>query len=233
MKRLLVLSAAALIMSPGMAQVLPRPGVGDPRIQLIDYRRDQVFQVTASPGLLVMVELAPDEQIQTVAVGDSAAWQVSSSRGGNRLFVKALQSGADTNMTVITNARTYAFDLSTSGGNGAAYQLRFQYPPEDGVQAGDAVPAPAQMIGLYKLRGDRMLVPSGISDDGRKTYINWPSDVALPAVFFLDEHGRETLANGYMRGNVFVLDTVFDQLVFRIDRQSARATRLKPEEPAK
>ncbi|HEX8415509.1 MAG TPA: hypothetical protein VF637_16750, partial [Sphingomicrobium sp.] len=55
----------------------------------------------------------------------------------------------------------------------------------------------------------------------------------LPAVFFLDRRGRETLANGYMRNGTFVLDSIFDRLLFRIDRQTARAERLPPDVSSK
>lgn len=218
--------------SATLAQVQPRPGTGDPRLQLIDYRRDQVVRIAAAPGFLVTVELAPDEQIQTVAVGDSAAWQVSASRGGNLLFIKALQSGADTNMTVVTSARFYAFDLAAESG-GVAYQVRFMYPPSDALNGDLPAPGPAAMTGLYQTRGARALRPERISDDGNKTYIQWAPDVALPAVFFLDSDGRETLANGYMRNGIFVLDSIFDRLLFRIDRQTARAERLPPDVPSK
>lgn len=213
------------------AQVRPQSTGGDPRIQAVDYRRDQVVQIEGAPGYQTTIALAPDEQIQNIAVGDSGAWQVSANRSGNILFVKPTQGGVDTNMTIVTNARFYAFDLVAAANGQQPYEVRFRYPAEDGAQAPDAAVTPEQ-IGHYRHSGSRLLRPERISDDGVKTYIGWPEDVALPAVFIVDERGRERLANGNMRGDLYVIDSVHTHLLFRIDRETAHARRLLPREPA-
>lgn len=207
------------------AQVRPQPGSGDARIQTVQYQRDQVVQISASPGYQVTVQLAPDEQIQTVAVGDSAAWQVTANKSGNLLFVKATQSGVDTNMTVITNARFYAFDLVGGSGGITPYEVRFQYPPVDEADGAQAVAPINANVGEYHLSGAHALRPTRMSDDGQRTYIDWSPDQPLPAVFILDRHGKEALANGNMRGPLYVIDSVHDHLLFRIDSQTARADR--------
>ena len=73
--------ALALLAAPLAAQVQPRPAGGDPRIQVVDYNDDQVVQLQATPGYQLTVEFGPDEQIESVAVGDSAAWQVDRRTG--------------------------------------------------------------------------------------------------------------------------------------------------------
>ena len=211
------------------AQVRPQLGPGDPRIQSIDYRADQVVLIEAAPGYQVRIELASDENIESAAVGDSGAWQVTANRALNRLFVKPLQAGADTNMTIVTNVRLYAFDLSalSAPSRTAPYTVRFHYalPP-----AGLPGPSPQQSTptsGRYKLSGARALRPTSVHDDGTHTYVEWPADVGLPATYVIDENGREMLANGNMRDGIYVLDTVAVHLEFRIDKRVARADRLR------
>lgn len=231
MSRRLALTALLLFAAPGaVAQVRPQPGYGDARMQTVDYHRNQVVEIEGAPGYQVMIALAPDEQIQNIAVGDSGAWQVVASQSGNMLFVRPAQGGVSTNMTVITSARFYACDLVPSNG-APPYEVRFQYPPETTETA--AVPGPgAEPVALYRLKGTRSLRPVCMYDDGAKTYIEWPADVALPAVFFLDDHGSERLANGNMRGPLYVIDSVYEELLFRIDRKSARAKRYLPKDDA-
>jgi type IV secretion system protein VirB9 len=94
------------------AQVRPEPGQGDIRIQHVQYAPEQVVLIEAVVGYQVTVKLAPDEQVQSIAVGDAGAWQVSANGKGDHLFVKPLQGGQSTNMTVITDTRLYAFELS-------------------------------------------------------------------------------------------------------------------------
>ena len=94
------------------AQVRPKPGTGDPRIQSVDFAPDQVVLIQGATGYSVTVELSPDEQVENVAVGDSSAWQVTANHRGDHLFVKNLISGVTTNMTVVTSAHTYYFELA-------------------------------------------------------------------------------------------------------------------------
>ncbi|HEY5712568.1 MAG TPA: TrbG/VirB9 family P-type conjugative transfer protein [Allosphingosinicella sp.] len=213
---------------PAMVE-LPPPtapmGMGDPRLQTIDYVADQVFQVRAAPGYQVTLEFGSDERIESVAVGDSGAWQATANRRGNLLFVKPIQSGVSTNMTVVTDVRIYAFDLMPGGSGDMAYTVRFRYPGASAVETADA-DLPAQPPGRYRLSGERALRPSRISDDGRRTYIEWPATSALPAVYALDERGREMVVNGNMRDDLFVIDSVVPRLIFRIDDHVARAQRV-------
>ena len=210
---------------PLAAQVRPQAATGgDPRVQSVEYRADQVVSLDVAPGYQLMLEFAPDERIESVAVGDSAAWQVTPNRGGDRVFVKPLQS-LPSNLTVVTSARLYTFELNPLFGPSPemAYVVRFTYPA---VAAETADAGPATLAGRYRLSGARALRPSRISDDGSHTYIEWPRDRALPAVYALDERGQEELVNGMMRDDLYVIDAVVPRLVFRIDSDVARAERV-------
>jgi type IV secretion system protein VirB9 len=226
-RALFLLAGLALAHGPAAAQVKPQPGAGDPRIQGIDYAPEQVVTLQGTPGYELTVELSPDEQVENVALGDSGAWQVTANRRGDHLFIKALQSGVSTNMTVVTSVRLYNFELvPLSGPTGdMPYTIRFRYPGTADPNAGDEDAASAAGKGRYVLTGDKELRPSAISDDGRHTYIQWPRDRSLPAVYAIGSDGQEALVNGMMRDDIFVIDSVSEKLVFRIDEHVARAER--------
>jgi type IV secretion system protein VirB9 len=209
------------------AQVRPTPGPGDPRLQTIEYRDGEVVLLELAPGYQMTLELAQDEQIENVAVGNSAAFQITPNRRGDRLFIKALQAGAATNLTVITSSRLYAIELSAIGGSSSAYVVRYLYAEDEKKDEGAATP-PTEVAGRYRLRGDKQLRPSAIADDGIRTYIEWPKEAPIPAVFSVDEKGRESLVNGAMRGDLFVIDSIATKLVFRIDDGRAEAVRRMP-----
>jgi len=222
---LLFLAGAALASAPLAAQVRPQalPG-GDPRIQSVGYAANQVVLLEGAPGYQVTLELSPDERAENIALGDSSAWQVTANRRGDLLFIKALVGGIPTNMTVITNVRTYNFELIPASSSAMAYSVRFDYPPPPAVVEEDLADAAAE--GRYRLGGDKALRPSEISDDGVHTYIRWPRDRALPAVYAVTENGQEMLVNGMMRqDDLFVIDSISRKLVFRIDGNVATATR--------
>jgi type IV secretion system protein VirB9 len=228
----MTLGVALIWTMPVAAQVRPQPGDGDPRIQSVTYDPNQVVLLESAPGYALTVGLAADEQIVSVAVGDSAAWQVSASQSGDHLFIKPLQGGVSTNMTVVTTTRLYAFDLVSLSAPSfsMAYTVQFRYPVSGDAQPIDDEGEQGAIRGRYKLHGDRAVRPIGISDDGEHTYIEWPAGIALPATYFRDDDGVETLANGAMRDGLYVIDSVHSRLIFRRDDDKARADRIEPEQ---
>ena len=226
--RLALFLLALLMPVAATAQVRPKPGPGDPRIQSVLYDTNQVVQLQVATGYQLTIEFALDERIENVAVGDSGAWQITPNKRGDHLFIKALQSGVTTNLTVVTDARSYMFDLLPLYGPlpDMAYTVRFTYPPTAVATLADATPP--MEPGRYRLGGTRAIRPSQIDDDGEKTYIVWPADKPLPAVFAIDEKGREMLVDGYMREGQYVIDSVKPKLLFRLDKDLATAVRVKP-----
>lgn len=225
MRRALLLIVLGLSVAGG-AQVRPTSGPGDPRIQTIAYDANQVVQLQVASGFQLTVEFAPGERIENIAVGDGSAWQVTPNKRGDRMFVKALAMGVTTNLTVLTDARTYNFELMPAYGPlpDMPFDVRFTYA-EPAVARIDAIGKPAE--GRYKLSGAKPLRPTAISDDGAKTYIEFATDRPLPAVFAVDDAGREMLVDGAMRDGQYVIDAVRPELLFRIDKQTARATRVR------
>jgi type IV secretion system protein VirB9 len=219
--------------APALGQVRPQPGDGDPHLQSVAYDANQIVQLEAAPGYQLTVELSPDEQVQNVAVGDGAAWQVSVNHAGDHLFIKPSAPVA-TNMTVITTVRVYNFDLEPVAAPmpDTAYTVRFTYP-----ETAAAVPAGEQYVDVsplrraqsrYRISGDRTLRPDSVTNDGTHTYISWSRDKPIPAVYAIGPAGEEMLTNGGMRDDLYVVDGTPGELVFRIDDRTAQAVRLPP-----
>lgn len=225
MIRLTPVLLAALVALPAAAQIDPQPVGIDPAIQSVTYAEGKVVRLTAATGYQLTVEISPDETIENIALGDSSAWQVSPSRRGDRIFIKPLQYGITTNMTVVTGTRTYLFELAPAnyGGAGAAQIVRFAYPEATAV----STPPDEQRIdqGLYKLSGTRELYPAAISEDGKRTYMQWNDDALLPAIYIVDKLGQEVLVDAMMRDGILTIDEVVPSLVFRLDGKLARAVR--------
>lgn len=206
---------------PTMAQPLAAPP--NPRFETVEYRADEAVRLVGRPGYATTIVLASDEQIESIALGDSSAWQATPSKSGSYLFVKPLGI-ADTNMTVVTNARTYVFELSVA--EDAPYIVRFNYPRPVGDISGEQ--APALSAARYRLSGAHALRPVSIRDDGAHVFIEWPPQASLPAIYAVDDGGQETLLNGAMRDGRYVIDSINHRLVFRRDRLATFAERSLP-----
>jgi type IV secretion system protein VirB9 len=78
-----------LLAHGAQAQIRPSPGGGDPRLQTVPYDANQVVQLPVATGYQLMVAFDAGEHIETMAVGDSAGWQVSANKRGDFMFVKS------------------------------------------------------------------------------------------------------------------------------------------------
>lgn len=103
----------------------------DSRIKTYIYNPNEVFLLVLHFGFQSHIEFAPNEEIKTITVGDTYAWKITPL--ANRLFIKPLERNMRTNMTVLTNKRTYQFDivsreLEDGEEKDLVYLIRFYYP---------------------------------------------------------------------------------------------------------
>ena len=222
--------ALALFSAPALAAT-------DGHLQTVHYEADQVVSVKGRLGYQSMIEFGQGETIENVAVGDSAAWQVTPNKRANLLFLKPLMGKARTNMTVVTDQRVYLFDLSVApSGNTPLYNLRFTYGvpkparpqqriayPQLLANASVAAPAVAHPKLNYdwKRKGDKEILPARFYDDGRATYLQWKAGAPMPALLERDEKGREGLINYRVQGQFIVVDEVPRTLVMRLGKKTA------------
>lgn len=229
MKRFVCLSgsalAAALAVSPALADVTPTPMGGDPHIQSVAYDPYQVVTLSVSSGFALTVLFSPDERIETVTVGDNASWNIQVNNRADALVIKPVGYAPNTNMTVLTDQRAYNFSLI----NGAAvfgaqpFLVRFTYPAAE-TELAEAAPA---AITMYRISGSSELRPEEMSDDGSTTSIRWAEDAPLPAVYRDEGRGRLALLNGAMRDGVYEIEGTYDKLVFIVGKARAKAQRIK------
>ena len=134
LKRILVILTLAISVMPCLSFATDDLITTDRRIKTYIYSENEVFKLVLHYGYQTSIEFADDEQVQTISMGDNFAWKVTPS--GKRLFVKPLQENVHTNMTIITNKRTYQFDLFAKAAvaldnDDLVYVLRFFYPLQD------------------------------------------------------------------------------------------------------
>ena len=67
----------------------------------------------------------------------------------------------------------------------------------------------------YSWQGDASLRPIRAFDDGRFTYLKFGDRTPLPAVFFAEADGQETIANYHVQGSWIVLHRVTSKIVLR------------------
>ena len=207
----------------------------DPRLKSVHYEADKVVQVQGRLGYQSMIEFGQVRSIENVAVGDSAAWQVTPNKRANLLFLKPLMGKARTNMTVVTDQRVYLFDLSVaSSGNTPMYNLRFTYGAKPAAQPQQRIAYPSLLASAptaapavahpklnydWKRKGDKEILPARYYDDGAR----------LPAVEGGGSDARAlragrraaSLINYRLQGQFIVVDQMPETLVMRLGKKTA------------
>ncbi|MGA9657896.1 MAG: TrbG/VirB9 family P-type conjugative transfer protein [Asticcacaulis sp.] len=235
-KPLLTLAFAALCLlvpMTAMAQTdagaIDETPAPDDRLTSVLYNPGTIVQLEGCQNFQTMITLAPDEHVENVGVGDSSAWQVMPNKRGNLLFVKAIAVKGYTNMTVVSDRRTYNFELRTASASYCSqgripYELRFIYPAEKPAAAATPaaapdpnafLPVPEKRNSAYTYSGAASLVPLRVFDDGTSTYMRWSAGISTPAVYALNADNSESLINYAMRGDYFVIEQVSRGFVLR------------------
>jgi type IV secretion system protein VirB9 len=212
----------------------------DHRIRSLAYDADHIVQIIGKPGIQSTIEFGDDERIENVAVGDSNAWQITPNHRASLLFLKPLAARSRTNMTVVTDRRTYMFDL-VAGDKWTAplYALKFSYPhdkvAESAVKPTQTAAAPtvvatpeAQAVATaeklhfdWQSKGYGKLVPSRVFDDGTAVYLAWNKETPLPAILTVSEDRKEGPLSYKMNGEYIVVSPIPQNMVLRYGNRMA------------
>jgi len=215
------------------------PVATDSRIRTFVYGENEVFNVLTSYGYQSSIELAEGEKIVTLSIGNPVAFKITPS--GNRLFIKTMQNDSVTNMTVITNMRTYYFELSSKieEGQDLVYVMRFYYPEDDFDKVkfdngaiksvaiddiGSSTPLASKpslddnMNYNYSMTGPESVSPLKIFDDGHATYFKFPGDVS-PTIFGVAPDGKELPVPAKRSGEYIVVDGVTARISLRLGKE--------------
>lgn len=225
-----LLCAAALVAAPAaQATVRPEPSPADSRIQVVHYQPDEVVELRGEIGFATSIEFDPAERLETVAVGDARAWQVSANRAHSMLFIKPMLRHGPTNMTVLTSLRRYDFTLialpRAAGAHAAVFAVRFAYPPppfHDAVvlkpAAAPTPPPPTESEprnARYSFQGSPELRPARVFDDGVLTVFEFAQDQDYPAIYAVEGDGKEAIMNFSVKPGRIIVDKVARAFVLR------------------
>lgn len=133
MSRLTMTLAAILMMTALPSFALDRGEVSptDPRVRIYDYSPEEVYALTGYFGHVTSVFFREDEEVETISAGDSEAWDVNVAKNKDFVFLKpVLEPARRSNLIIVTNLRTYIFDLQMGsiedGADALPYDLTFR-----------------------------------------------------------------------------------------------------------
>jgi type IV secretion system protein VirB9 len=201
----------------------------DRRIQYVTYDSDEVVTVEAVVGVVTHIVLEAGESYVTHAFGDGKAWDFAVK--GNHYFLKAVAANADSNLTVVTDRRSYHFGLrlATGADAPATFEVVFRYPDSDARkkreatrrrELDEAFARRGERPNLaYTMSGDLDIAPLNAWDDGTFTYFKFAGNRDIPAIYVVDAEGAESIVNRHSTGpanDIVVVHKVAARWVFRL-----------------
>ncbi|MCF8462293.1 MAG: P-type conjugative transfer protein VirB9 [Rickettsiaceae bacterium] len=218
----------------------PRPISTDSRIRVITYSPNEVFKFTGYYNYQASIELAQDEEIVSISMGNQTAWQMVPS--GYRIFLKPIEDDADTNMTLITNKRVYFFELYglmaiDMRDPDMVFNVKFLYPDEESnssdivmleTHGSSDLPDlahPEKYNFNYSVSGSDMISPTKIYDDGEFTYLEFKDiNAEMPAIFAVDENLYENIVNyriNNQKAPTVIIERVYPKLSLKSGKNVA------------
>jgi len=236
---------SALTSANADARRRPDPDAFVDATQVYDYAPGALYEVYAAPGYLSTVLLEPGEALVTVAAGDTTRWMVEETTSGDladprtMLLVKPTRAGIRTNIVLATDRRTYLIEAIAVQGSAYSAQTAWRYPDEAARRnAGNIGGVALEELNFrYRVETVRGRAPHWrpirVFDDGRRTYVEFPLDIAPSEAppLFLRDGADVALVNYRVAGNRYVIDRLFDVAELRLGGPRQTIVRISRERP--
>lgn len=211
----------------------PKPFAYDARVRHVKYNPQDVVQIETVIGIATHIVLEKGEQYITHAFGDSKAWAFTNER--NHYFIKPKEYDADTNLTIVTDRRTYYFRLHYYESRDvlAMYGIIFLYSDSDTKQMEELARKLAVEQGLntknlgynlaYTMSGDIDIAPVNVWDNNEFTYFKFPGNRDIPGIYMVDAEGKESIVNRNVIGDandIVVVHKVNHKWILRLGNRA-------------
>lgn len=234
------LAAVAAMTTTAHAEQFGMVMGADNRVQYFNYNENDVYTINTHIGKASLIQLengeSVDDEASALGMGDAESWSLAVK--GNNIIFKPIKAQPDTNIVLVTNRRTYAFDLRNNEHAAPTYIARFIYPEVVKTQPKaeqKVMPAALQQVGStadgqtvwidakyntdYRYKGDKALKPTNVWNDGRFTFIRFNHGGDLPAIYRVLPDNSEMLVNQHIENDTVVLQEISSLYRLRFGRQ--------------
>lgn len=208
------------------------PGAFSEATLLYAWEPGAIYELQTSPDFVSTLLLEPGEVLIDIAAADTARWSVSNTLSGDRalLIVKPSAPKLKTNIVLVTDRRAYLIEAVSAAGEVYTAQAAWTYPaPPAPPPVPDPEPTPEPpprpLHEDYVLKAPRKgpppWMPEKVWDDGRRTFVQFPEDIAasdMPPLLIRTPEGLE-LVNYRIHGRRYEVDRIFTEAELRLGRK--------------
>lgn len=212
------------------------PGAFSEATLLYAWEPGAIYELQTSPDFVSTLLLEPGEVLIDIAAADTARWSVSNTLSGDRalLIVKPSAPKLKTNIVLVTDRRAYLIEAVSAAGEVYTAQAAWTYPaPPAPPPVPEPEPEPPRPLHEdYVLKAPRKgpppWMPEKVWDDGRRTWVQFPEDIAasdMPPLFIRTAEGLE-LVNYRIQGRRYEIDRIFTEAELRLGRKKPVVVRI-------
>jgi type IV secretion system protein TrbG len=222
------------------ARSYPRPDAYINATLYYDYEPGRLYEVETSPHFLTAIILRPGERLLAKAAGDTVRWVLGETAEGVGasqqvvVLVKPIRGGLRTNIVLTTDQRTYLIEAGSREGGAYTSAVSWNYPQEQmqalaTQAAADAATVVAPGLAIDQLHFGYKIEPVHnkpprwqpirVFDDGLKTYVQFPVNMAAtdaPPLFLVGPGDTAQLVNYHYINGYYVVDRLFDVAELRL-----------------
>jgi type IV secretion system protein VirB9 len=215
-----------------------------------DFEPGRLYTVNTSPRFLTAITLRPGEKLISKAAGDTVRWVLGETVQGSGdsqqviVFVKPVRGDLRTNIILTTDQRTYLLDAVSHDGDTYTSVIAWNYPQEQMREAEAARAAATQSVvsettvdhlnfgysvKALNTRHPPRWQPLRVFDDGLKTYIQFPPDLAstdAPPLFLIGPKDQAQLVNYRLVGGYYIVDRLIDVAELRLGENPQDVVRI-------
>jgi len=215
-----------------------------------DFEPGRLYTVNTSPRFLSVISLRPGEKLVSKAAGDTVRWVLGETVQGSGpdqqvlVMLKPVRGGLRTNVILTTDQRTYLLDAVSHDGDAYTSVISWNYPQDQLREAQAAKAAATQSVVAasvpidnlhfdYDVRPIHSRAPSWqplrVFDDGLKTYIQFPTNMAAteaPPLFLVGPDHQAQLVNYRYLNGYYVVDRIIDVAELRLGEKRQTVVRI-------
>ncbi|MGD0820883.1 MAG: P-type conjugative transfer protein TrbG [Desulfomonilia bacterium] len=211
-------------------------------VTIYDYMEGALYEIYSAPFHVTDIMLQPGETLTSPpAAGDTARWSLDVTTSGTgkdqrvHIFLKPHLPSLRTNIAVSTDKHIYHLECQSFN---ETYQagVSWYYPKDELANLTNRIKATndtkmdiianlkvSDLNFNYTIKGSASWKPLRAFDDGKKVFIQFPSDIEqgeLPPLFIVTRESDSQLVNYRYQKHYYIVDRLFDKALLQLGTSS-------------
>lgn len=187
----------------------------------------KLHELVLRPDITTAINYRGSERITTVLMGRAEDFFVDTPKNHQTISIRPKSSRSRSNLTVVTSKDIHHYNLTAvdeSSNVKPVYGVVVESDSEAKRGKSKKKKKKGADVNLgelsdlnfsYTYRASDELRPLRLFDDGEHTYFQFPDHIATPAIFAVDENGKEQIVNHHVKGNYVVVESLGKQFTLR------------------